>query len=241
MPRKKHPRDKFLPLIDLPVNVPLSAREELAWFTAARPQEPLGEQLIRLDRILVLSEMIRDRWDSQFRHSDRPKASEDAKGYKLKSQLLSKTLDLIQEVNLTEESLSSIKWFLLVVWELQIDGLYLGPSKAETKNQARQILQFQNSQIKAHENPFSPSEAPHTFELLERARILAQSLDKFRENRYTPFRQAREAVTTHLIGEALLYKEHGRGFKPSRQGRTSTKLPQKKSNPLPERDSSEKI
>lgn len=185
--------------------------------------------------------MIRDRWYSKFRYSDRPKASEDKKGYQLKSRLFNKILDLIEEVHLFNRTgyTSPISWFVSVINELEIYALSFGggvsdqsdqidADEIETKTQMRKLLQWQNCQIKAYENPFSVNYSPHTHELLERARIFAQTLDKFGENYYTPFRQAREALTTHLLAEGLLYKKHGDGFRPSRQGRTSLKSPPKK-------------
>jgi hypothetical protein len=135
-----------------------------------------------------------------------------------------------------------------VVDELQIDALYLIPpsefsGQLETKTQVRQILQAQNRQMKNYENPFSAIKTPHTYKFLERARTLAQTLDKFSENYYTPFRRAREALTTRLLAKGLLYKDkdQGKGFQPNRQGRTSTKLPRNKPSLLPERVSAEKI
>lgn len=239
MPRKKERAGcKFLPLSDLPTNVPPVLKMRLAQFTTAKPQESEEEAFVRLDRIIIFSQMIRDRWYSKYRYSERPKADEDQKGYKLRSELFCKTLDLIQEVHLVHSinptnDRTVWEWFILVVYELQIDALHFTGHEIASKSQARKILQAQNRQIKAYENPFSCENSRATYLLLEAARSLAQVMDKFRENYYTPFRQAREALTTHLIGKALLYKKHGKGFSPSRQGKTSTKSPQKKIKPSP--------
>lgn len=236
MPRKKERAScKFLPLSDLPSNVPAFLQARLAQFTMAKSEESEAEKLIRLDRIIIFSQMIRDRWYSKYRYSDRPKADEDQKGYKIKALLFSKTLDLIQEVHLISSVNSSDEstiweWFILVVGELQIDALHFTGHEIPTKTQARKILQGQNRQIREYQNPFSYENSPATYILLEVARSLAEKLDRFRENFYTPFRKSREALTTHLIGEALLYRENGRGFQPSRQGRSSSKS-QKKNKP----------
>jgi hypothetical protein len=231
MPRKKLTVSrKFLPLTDLPNNIPPIIQVGLFCLTSPMPQETQTEKLIRLDRILILSEMIRERWYSKFRFSDRPIASEDKKGYQLKSHLFNKTLDLIQEVHLFDPTgyTSPISWFVSVINELEIYALsfvrcgsdQMDADEIETKTQMRKLLQWQNCQIKAYENPFLVKYCRHTYELLERARIFAQTLDKFRENYYTPFRQAREALTTHLLAEALLHRKHGEGFRPTRQGRS---------------------
>lgn len=240
MPRQKKRSCKCDPLIDLPRNMPYFLREELVEATTPLMCESYAQSLIRFDRIITFSEMIRDRWNSKFRLADRPKPSEDRKGYELKAKIFSKTLDLIQEVHLLCASdptgqMTALKWFVLIIDELQIDAVWFPDSpELGSKTQARKILQEQNSLIKGYKNPFSAESCPATFLLLEAARIFAESHDRFRRNYYTPFRQAREALATHLIKQAFLCKNNGERFEPSRQGR-------KKSNPYRERLPAEKI
>ncbi len=244
MARKRiKPDFKFLPLQeDIPNSVPPVMAGKLAEITLPKQNETKAEKLIRLDRIIIFSEMIRDRWYSKFRYASRPKASEDQTGYKLKSRLFNATLDLIQEMYILDgiysRGCNPLDWFFLIISELQIDALsFSAVSDIETKIQFRKLLQHQNRQIKSFENPFSYPDSPATYLFLERARVLAQSLDKFRENYYTPFRKAREALTTHLLDKALLYKENSGDFSANRQGRRVAK----KINPYGERLSGEKI
>lgn len=66
MPRKKQRASyKFLPLSDLPTNVPPFLKTRLAKCTTAKPQEPEVKKLILLDRIIIFSQMLRDRWYSK--------------------------------------------------------------------------------------------------------------------------------------------------------------------------------
>jgi hypothetical protein len=226
MPRQKLiVAPKLLPFFDLPDGIPSTFAVAIRWLTIPREGETQIEEMIRLERISTLSQVVRDRWDSKFR--SREIRSEDKIYDKIKSKLFNATLDLIQELHLLEPEIfgNVAETFALVIHENQIDALSLCSPDALTKKiDARKIMQFQNRAIKALENPFSLEYTPHTFTFIEEAQKIAQTKDNFRRRYYTPFREAREALITYLIKNALLFRKTDSGFSVRQQAKTHKTL-----------------
>jgi hypothetical protein len=225
---------QLLPLYDLPEKVPHDFREAVLLLTTPKSGETEGEKIIRLDRISVISQMIRDRWCSSFRPLKG--YGQDRKYLKAKSKLFNTILDLLQEIDtLTKINYHSpAHWLVLILCELQIDAISLRVENSpgeiqqlDTKTLCRTQAQNQNRQIKNLENPFSQHVSPHTYKFLETSIYLIENtMDNLQKNYYTPFRQAREELISYLILSSSIFNKTAKGFQEKHQGRPKKKLSQ---------------
>jgi len=148
-------------------------------------------------RAAILERIIKLRWDSKFNGNLRiPK--KEVRVIKLEGELWNCAIDLMSELSLitpVRYPHTSI-WFTLSIMEGCLGAFTPQESK---KIDFRKNLQSGNQDLKAYINPFNHNESPYTWRLIEDSRKLAARNDEFRKQKYTPLRQAREKLTTHLI------------------------------------------
>lgn len=225
---------QLLPLYDLPGEVSHNFREAVLLLTTPKPGETKEKKVIRLERTSIISQMIRERWCSNFRPLKG--YGQDRQYLKAKSKLLNTILDLLQEIDtLTKINyVSPSHWLVLIISELQIDAMNLRVENSlgeieqpDKKTLCRTHLQHQNRQIKNLENPFSYHLSPHTHDFLEVSINFASRMpNNFQKNYYMPFRQAREKLASYLISNGSVFKQTSKGFQENRQGRPKNKLSQ---------------
>jgi hypothetical protein len=148
-------------------------------------------------RAAILEQIIKLRWNSSFSANLRlPKR--EIRVIKLEGELWNSVIDLMLELSL----ISPLKYRLTPIWFTQclMEG-ELGAFNPEvtTKIEFRKILQSSNQALKNYANPFNCDVASSTWLLIEDSSKLAEQNDQFRKLKYTPLRNAREKLTTHLI------------------------------------------
>lgn len=182
------------------------------------PKTHQGE-MARMDqhyRCLMLAEIVRRRWNSQFRvHNFRGemKAEIDAHG-----AFWEATLNLIAEVFLWRPRFDHpAAWFAGVLFEGEIGSIML-PIDADTATKTEVLIRFrrQKRQLRDFENPFQQE---YTKALLDEAVQMAESLNEFDKNCYKPWLQSRTNLGQLLHQKGAFYIQEQGEIRRRRQGR----------------------
>jgi hypothetical protein len=175
----------------------------------------------------ALAWLYKQKWDSKYKIPGWKKLrNETRQGIKALGEKLLSLLELcIQTHPLLKnpDYINATEWFVAIAWELKKEEVSNIGENLHSKSQFCAKHRNRLGQLKNYENPFSPSDSPHSYRLICEASRCSERLDQFRKKYWNPYRSAYSAwLKDATINQAwiLPFEKEGKLFYHSKRNST---------------------